>query len=360
MSEFWRNKDILITGANGFKGSWLSIWLNELGANITGLSKNSHCESNILNIGTLNGRINHFYGDINDCDFVNSVIASANPDIIIHMAAQPLVLASYLDPNGTLATNILGTSHLLNELHKLKKVGLKTKVFLNITTDKVYRNKEWLWGYRETDELGGLDPYSCSKSCAEMVTEMYANTFFNTVDMSLATARAGNVIGGGDWSDNRLVPDCIKSFLNNDDIGIRNPNSVRPWQHVVEPLAGYLMLARSLYETPRQFDSWNFGSSHTHQVQEVTKILFNYWQPKVSQIGFSQSEYKESHLLKLDSQKAYQLLNWENIFTIEEVVQHTVEWYLDYFNNEKSSFDITLNQLKHFSSQFYQGTLTIK
>ncbi|WP_336194384.1 CDP-glucose 4,6-dehydratase [Providencia stuartii] len=357
MERFWENKTVLITGANGFKGSWLSIWLSNLGAKVVGLSKHVDCTSNIFD--NINNNILNFYGDINDDKLINFILSESNPDIIIHMAAQPLVLASYLDPHETMKTNVLGTNCLLKELYELKKQGLKTKVFLNVTTDKVYKNKEWIWGYRETDQLGGLDPYSCSKACSEMVTEMYARSFFKDLDISFSTVRAGNVVGGGDWSENRLIPDCIKSFVSDCDISIRFPNSIRPWQHVIEPLAGYMLLAESMYKTTIKFDSWNFGTNQSVTVKEVVDILFSLWKKNDLKTKVSPSLINESNLLKLDSHKSAYHLGWSNIFTINEVMRYTVEWYEAYFYKNQKSESITLEQLRLFSSKFNKESLII-
>lgn len=359
MESFWKNKRVLVTGHSGFKGSWLSIWLDALGASVTGLSLTPEKESNIISLSPLNGRITHFYGDINDGLFVHRVLSESDPEIVIHMAAQPLVLRSYMEPMETLETNVLGTARILNELQQLKRSGLSCKAFLNVTTDKVYKNKEWVWGYREIDELGGNDPYSCSKACSELITAMFAKSFFHGDDISLATARAGNVVGGGDWSENRLVPDCIKSLVKGNDIVLRRPESVRPWQHVIEPLAGYLLLSEYLYNNKVGFDSWNFGSDRSHTVRDVSENMHRLWKPEKGQIIMRDSEYEETNLLKLNSSKSESIIGWKNVFSMETTLEYVINWYYNVLVKNKSSYDTTLEQLESISSCFNKNSILI-
>lgn len=359
MNKFWAGKRVLITGHTGFKGSWLTIWLHALGAKVSGLSNSDERGNNIVSLDKLDGCIENYSGDINDAKFVNHALKESDPEIIIHMAAQPLVLKSYADPLGTLNINVMGTATILNELYTLKKSGLTSKVFLNVTTDKVYKNKEWVWGYREIDDLGGNDPYSCSKACSEFVTSMFAKSFFSDTDINLATARAGNVVGGGDWSENRLVPDCIKSLVKGEDIVLRRPRSVRPWQHVLEPLAGYLLLCEYLYDNDTEFESWNFGADNSYSVEQVSKQMARLWKDSKSKIITGSSIFEETNLLKINSNKAESSIGWKNTFSMDDVIEYVSEWYYRVLVEGEDSYDLSIEQLKKASKLFRKESIVI-
>ena len=259
-NNFWKNKKVFLTGHTGFKGSWLAIWLNSLGAKIKGYSLEPPNNSfNLYSEAKVDNFVNSEINDICNYELLCASILKFSPDIIFHMAAQPLVRLSYEDPLKTFETNIMGTANILNAASKSNSV----KAIVNITTDKCYENNEWYWGYKETDPMGGKDPYSSSKGCSELVTTAYRESFFRDRNIGIATARAGNVIGGGDWAKDRLIPDILKSFQNKKEVIIRNPNSIRPWQHVLEPIFGYLLLAENLFNKPKSFsDAFNFGPNH--------------------------------------------------------------------------------------------------
>jgi len=259
--KFWKNRRVLITGHTGFKGTWLSLWLNLLGARVAGYALDPPTQPSLFNLSGIKSNIESIIGDIRNDAKVRQVISDVKPEIIFHLAAQPLVRHSYEYPLETYSTNVMGTGNILEAIRTTGSV----KAFVNVTTDKVYQNREWHWGYRENDPLGGYDPYSSSKACSELVTTAYRNSYFHPDNykehgVGIATARAGNVIGGGDWAQDRLIPDCIRAFLRNESIYIRNPDAIRPWQYVLEPLKGYLMLAGKLYSNGNVFSrAWNFG-----------------------------------------------------------------------------------------------------
>ncbi|MDF2790550.1 MAG: CDP-glucose 4,6-dehydratase, partial [Neobacillus sp.] len=257
--DFWKNKNVFVTGHTGFKGSWLSLWLHSLGANVTGYSLTPPTTPSLFQLCQLEQVIPTHYGDIRDQKALENALHSATPDIVIHMAAQPLVRASYVNPVETYATNVMGTVNLLESVRTAVQKGINIKAVVNVTTDKCYSNQEWPWGYREHDTLGGYDPYSNSKACSELVTDAYRNSFFQG-KVGIGSARAGNVIGGGDWAVDRLLPDCFRTLQTGGTIKIRNPYAIRPWQHVLDPLSGYLSLAEKLYSEGKTFaEGWNFG-----------------------------------------------------------------------------------------------------
>lgn len=327
------NKRVLITGHTGFKGSWLTLWLNELGAQIMGYSLNpptdpSHYE--ILNLG-----IKSVIADIRDFQKLERTIKEFQPEIIFHLAAQPLVLYSYKHPVETYTTNVIGTINLLEACRKFKKV----KAVINITSDKCYENKEWIWGYREIDPLGGYDPYSSSKGCAELVTNAYRRSYFNLKNGDkkttlIASARAGNVIGGGDWADDRLIPDLIRAINKHKKILIRNPNSIRPWQHVLEPLSGYLLLGQKLLESNSDFaEAWNFGPDDVEfiNVLELIKRIKKIWSIFEYEVQNNNKKLHEANLLKLDCSKAKNKLKWESIWDCQKTIERTIAWYRKYY-----------------------------
>lgn len=327
---FWHGKKVLVTGNTGFKGSWLSLWLTSLGANVFGYSLDAPTEPNLFNVARLNKLMDHRTGDVRDLAMLTSTIRAICPDVVIHMAAQPLVRESYRIPVDTYATNVMGTVHVLEAIRQVDSV----RAVLNVTTDKCYENKEWLWGYREGDNLGGVDPYSNSKACSELVTACYRLSFFpparyNEHGVAVATARAGNVIGGGDWSLDRLVPDCLKALGEEKPVRIRNPRSIRPWQHVLEPLAGYLTLVRCLFEEGPSFaESWNFGPADedARPVEWIVKRLCDLWGvPGCYTIDGGPHPYEATYL-KLDCSKVRTVLGWHPVWRLDEALEHVVEW----------------------------------
>ena len=279
--KFWKGKSVFITGHTGFKGSWLSIWLNRMGAHVSGYSLAPPTVPSNFELTGIGKDIVSVINDIRDYSLVEKAIKTNQPEIVFHMAAQPLVRRSYVDPVETYSTNVMGTVHLLEAIRKTDCV----KAVINVTSDKCYENKEWIWGYRENDPMGGYDPYSSSKGCAELVSSAYLNSFFNPVaygthGVALASVRAGNVIGGGDFGEDRLVPDIVRAFSISEPVNIRLPNSVRPWQHVLEPLSGYLMLAEKLYNEGGKYSgAWNFGPAEgcVKTVGWIVERIANYW-----------------------------------------------------------------------------------
>ncbi|MFA5065956.1 MAG: CDP-glucose 4,6-dehydratase [Dehalococcoidia bacterium] len=327
-NNVFEGKTVLVTGHTGFKGSWLSIWLRELGANVIGYALEPYTKNDIFVVAGVDKKIASNIGDIRDFDKLNGVFYKYRPEIVFHMAAQPLVRLSYEQPKLTYETNIGGTVNLL----ECCRAGDAVKVIINVTSDKCYENKEWVWGYRENDTLGGYDPYSSSKACSEIITTSYRDSFFNAGNKFLSSVRAGNVIGGGDWRENRLVPDCIRALKKGEPVGIRSPRSVRPWQHLFEPLNGYLLLASRMYEDGEKYSgAWNFGPYHGSiiTVEELAKKLIGYWGSGRCKDLSTQSsnEPHEASLLTLDIAKATNSLNWAPVLNISEAIKYTVNWY---------------------------------
>lgn len=356
-NDYFRGKNVLITGHTGFKGSWLSIWLTKLGANVTGYALNPPTEPSMFERCKIDGRINSIIGDIRDHDNLNNAITKAQPEIIFHMAAQPLVRLSYEKPVETFETNMMGTVNLLEAVRRCPSV----RGVVNVTTDKCYENKESFWGYRETDRLGGYDPYSSSKACSELITDSYINSFFHPDQyrvhkVAIATARAGNVIGGGDFALDRLVPDCIRGLIENKTILVRNPHAIRPWQHVLEPLSGYLQLARSLgLEGSKYSGAWNFGPEEKNEknVEYIVKRLCEFWgKDNFYQIDINESPHETTYL-KLDSYKARKLLGYKSKLDIDQALEMVVTWTNAYLNENINLYDFTLSQIdKYEQSKF--------
>lgn len=350
--NFWKNKKVLITGHTGFKGSWLCLWLNSLGTDITGYALEPPTDPSLFKLCRINEIVNSVISDIRDFSALQSAIQLAAPEIIIHMAAQPLVRESYLNPTETYMTNVMGTVNLLNSIRNCNSV----RVVINVTTDKCYENKEWFWGYRETEPLGGYDPYSSSKACSEIVTSAFRNSFFNIKDydthrVAVASARAGNVIGGGDWADDRLIPDCIRSLLENKEIHIRNPNATRPWQHVLDPLSGYMILAKKLYNFgPDYSEAWNFGPNDddARSVEWVVKKLCSKWGNKASYVVDNGTHPHEANYLKLDISKVKSRLSWAPTWDINTAIEKTIEWSKAYLKNEDLR-ECCLKQINEFT-----------
>jgi CDP-glucose 4,6-dehydratase len=357
--NFWKDKKVFITGHTGFKGAWLYMWLSQLGANVTGYSLAPPTSPNLYDICKLSQTPQSIIGDIRNKQLLKEAILLAKPDIIFHLAAQPLVRDSYRMPVETYETNVMGTVNLFDAVREAIALGNKIKAIVNVTTDKCYENKEWEWGYRENDSLGGYDPYSNSKACSELVTSSFRNAFFPSKDydrhgLAIATARAGNVIGGGDWSDERLIPDCIRSLILKEPIIIRNPYAIRPWQHVLEPLSGYLILAQKLYQSGTIFDgAWNFGPQDkdcrtvSYIVEQLCKKWKNYTNLTLIQ---GTKELHEAQLLKLDCSKAITKLGWKPRWDINTAIDKIVEWTETYLANG-DVYNVCMTQITEYSSQ---------
>jgi len=328
LSKFYKNKKVFITGHTGFKGSWLTSCLLDFGAKIMGFSKKDEKISNYKNICYYQ-KVNNIYSDILNYKLLKKKLIKFNPEIIIHLAAQSLVSDSYRQPYKTIETNIMGTLNIIDISRSIN--NLKSLVI--ITSDKCYLNKEFKKGYKEEDTLGGDDPYSASKASAELIFNAYAKSFLNfQKKYGFASARAGNVIGGGDWSKDRLIPDSVKSIINKKKLIIRNPSSTRPWQHVLEPVSGYLLLAKKLYENKNKFSgSWNFGPSmrETMPVKNVVKLFFHFLKINKN-ILTKKGNFKEANLLKLNSSKAVRILKWKNRWNMKKSIQETAKWYRNY------------------------------
>ena len=328
--KIWENKKVLITGHTGFKGSWLSIWLRELGANVIGYALEPYTEKDNFIVAGLKDRITSIIGDVRDYEKLKSVFAKYKPEFVFHLAAQSLVIESYKNPRETYETNVLGTVNVLEASRQTDSV----KVIINVTSDKCYDNKEWVWGYRENDPMGGYDPYSSSKGCSELVTAAYRNSFFNPElfeehSKSLSSVRAGNAIGGGDWRKYRIIPDCIRALEKGEPIEIRNPNAIRPWQHALEPLGGYLLLASKMYEEPKKYcGAWNFGPNNNSiiTVRELVELFIKEYGRGSWRTASDESPY-EIKTLTLDINKARTYLNWSPVWSIEKCVEKTAEWY---------------------------------
>lgn len=350
--NFWKNKRVFVTGHTGFKGAWLCLWLNSLGAKVTGYGLLPPTDPSLFEICRLDNLVDSTIADIRDLDNFQKVMGKTRPEIVIHMAAQPLVRASYKDPVETYMTNVMGTVNLFEAIRKCD--GVRSVV--NITTDKCYENREWEWGYRENEPLGGYDPYSSSKGCSELVTSSYRNSFFNPSSYSdhgvaVATARAGNVIGGGDWAEDRLIPDCVRSLLKGQKIVIRNPSAIRPWQHVLEPLSGYLMLAQNLYADGCKYsEGWNFGpdDSDARPVEWIVRQICSKWGGSSSYAVDKGEHPHEAGYLKLDCSKAKSRLNWSPRWRLNVALDKIIDWTKHFKEKEKMT-DICLQQIKDYS-----------
>jgi len=343
---FWNGKKVFLTGHTGFKGGWLSLWLASMGAKVTGYALAPNTTPNLFAVLAIDSLIEKSYiADIRDLVGLQKAMLAAKPDVVIHMAAQPLVRYSYVKPVETYATNVMGTVHILESVRTTDSV----RATVVVTTDKCYENKEWVWGYRENDQMGGFDPYSNSKGCAELVTSAYRQSYFSNPNSTnkVASARAGNVIGGGDWSEDRLIPDAIKAFEANKPLTIRNPMAKRPWQHVLEPLSGYLILAQALYEQGAPFASaWNFGprDEDNREVQEVVNLLISGWGNSAHWEIESSEQPHEAELLKLDCTKARMQLGWVPKWNLEIATQKIIQWQSAYQEKENMQY-VSLTQI---------------
>lgn len=355
MREFYKGKRVLVTGNTGFKGSWLTMVLSKWGAELFGYALAPPTKPSMFEMCNLQEKIKWYQADILDFENIKGVIGEIRPDIVFHLAAQPLVGESYDKPIETFSTNVMGTVHLLEAIRSSTSI----KAVVNVTTDKCYSNKEGFYGYREDDELGGHDPYSSSKACSELVTTSFRNSFFSEDKIGIATVRAGNVIGGGDFAKDRLIPDCVRSLRLNQGIEIRNPMAVRPWQHVLEPLRGYLALAMHLYQNASQYSGpWNFGPYQENEVtvSEILNLFNTHMKTQLDIICDSEAKYHETNYLKLDSYKANKLLNYVPVLSIDETMRMTVEWYQQYLNRESDIFEFTMNQIESYEKLCFGET----
>lgn len=334
----YKNKKVLITGHTGFKGSWLTLWLKMMGADVYGFSLEPESKPNhyeLLNLG-----INELHSDLRDKDSLKTYIDKIQPEIVFHLAAQALVRKSYHEPVETISTNVMGTLHV----YEACRASSSVKAIINVTSDKCYENNDWIWGYRENDPMGGYDPYSASKGMSELLTASYRNSYFNvneygkTHHVLLGSVRAGNVIGGGDWAEDRLIPDMVKAASTKALVEIRNPMATRPWQHVLEPLSGYLMLGWKLLEGQKEYaDGWNFGPNMESNlsVGELATLSKNIWNEIDVSYGNNKSEHHEANLLMLDCSKANKILKWNPIWNIDSTIEKTISWYMDFYKNNK-------------------------
>jgi CDP-glucose 4,6-dehydratase len=356
--DFWRGRKVFLTGHTGFKGSWLSLWLQQLGAEVHGFALEPNTTPNLFNVAKVAEGMQSTFGDVRDLAALQKALHTAQPEVVIHMAAQPLVVYSYQNPVETYATNVMGTVHLLESVRSCPSV----RAVLNVTTDKCYENKEWVWAYRENERLGGYDPYSNSKACSELVTASYRASYFDEKKyaehgVAMATARAGNVIGGGDWAENRLVPDILKAFELGQPVRVRNPNAIRPWQHVLEPLRGYLQLAQNLVNFGTKFGgAWNFGpkDNDAKTVNWIVQSLCQKWGPNASWLIDEGQHPHEAHYLRLDVSKSAAHLIWSPIIDMEQALDMIVDWHRPLEKNIDKK-QLTLKQIIQ-----YQQTLNHK
>jgi CDP-glucose 4,6-dehydratase len=330
-AAFWHGKRVLLTGHTGFKGSWLSLWLQSMGAEVVGYALTPPTNPSLFEVAKVAQGMTSIIGDIRDLAHLQKVFTEHQPEIVIHMAAQPLVRYSYLEPVETYSTNVMGVVNLLEAVRQTKSV----KAVVNVTTDKCYENREWAWGYRENEAMGGFDPYSSSKGCAELVTAAYRNSYFHTDKyqthrVAIATGRAGNVIGGGDWAEDRLIPDTMRAIVIGRPVSIRNPHSIRPWQHVLEPLSGYLLLAQRLYEEGPAFaEAWNFGPNDedAKPVDWILDKLTKTWGDGASWHLDKGEHPHEAHYLKLDCSKAKSQLQWQPKWSLATAIEEICVWH---------------------------------
>lgn len=346
----WRGRRVLITGHTGFKGSWLSLWLHQLGASVTGFALAPPTQPSLFELARIGELIDSIEGDVRDLAAVQAAMDAAAPDVVFHLAAQPLVRLSYDQPVETYATNVMGTVHVLEAARRVGTV----KAFVCITTDKCYENREWVWPYRETDPMGGYDPYSSSKGCAELVVSAYRRSYFQADDaLELSSVRAGNVIGGGDFALDRLIPDLVRAFERGEAPAIRSPNAVRPWQHVLEALGGYLMIAEQLMaRTPEFADAWNFGPSDddARPVSWIVDHLRTSWGGTSETIPWTGSVPHEAGLLRLDISKARALLGWRPSLPLSEALDWIVDWHKDVAGGADPR-EISLQQINRYAAR---------
>ena len=355
LRKTFEGKTVLVTGHTGFKGSWLSIWLKELGANVIGYSLDPPTNPSNFQLTNLKNRMISIKGDVRNKEALFDVIFSYKPEIIIHMAAQAIVLKSYENPIETFDTNVMGTVNILESARNFSFI----KSVLIITSDKCYKDQDFHWGYRENDILGGADPYSASKSMVEILVDSYRKSFFSGgVDVVLASARAGNVIGGGDFADFRLIPDCARALMSKEEIIVRNPDSMRPWQHVLVPLSGYLSLTAKMQEERKSFaDAWNFGPLENKGItsKQIAEKMIKLWGSGKWVSAFNENAKKETKLLRLSWEKALHELNWKPVYNWEHAIEATVEWFKEYEiqkdNNNPDLYNLCLKQIKDYTER---------
>lgn len=350
-SGFWRGKKVFMTGHTGFKGSWLSLWLQQMGAQVTGFALPPPTTPSLFEVANVAQGMASIVGDIRDGNALSKSMRDAGPEVVIHMAAQPLVRYSYANPVETYSTNVMGTVNVLEAVRQTPSV----RAVVNVTSDKCYENNEWVWGYRENEPMGGFDPYSNSKGCAELVASAYRNSFFNPGKydehhVALGSVRAGNVIGGGDWAADRLIPDILRAISENSPVIIRSPNSIRPWQHVLEPLSGYLLLAQRLYEDGVAYaEGWNFGphDEDAKPVQWIVERLTEAWGDGASWQLDGRAHPHEAHYLKLDCSKAKMRLNWQPRWHLSQALEMIVAWQRAWLAKQDMR-NFTLSQIEQY------------
>lgn len=352
VANFWEGKRVLLTGHTGFKGGWLSLWLQSLGAHVTGYALHPPTQPSLYEVARVNDGMCSHIADIRDLDRLMAVMRETRPEIVIHMAAQALVRHSYVNPVETYATNVMGTVNLLEAVHQVGGV----RVVVNVTSDKCYENREWIWGYREHEPMGGYDPYSSSKGCAELVASAYRNSFFNpeafeTHGVALASVRAGNVIGGGDWAEDRLIPDFMRAIMAGRPVVIRSPHAIRPWQHVLEPLSGYLLLAQHLWTDGSSFaEGWNFGpvDEDAKPVEWIVGQLTSLWGEGAAWELDTRPQPHEAHYLKLDISKARMRMGWRPRWDLLHTLERIVEWHRAWQRGE-DMHALCLRQIQGYS-----------
>jgi len=351
-SSFWKGKTVFITGHTGFKGSWLSLWLQSMGARITGFSLPPPTDPSLFVVGRVHEGMESINGDIRNLEQLQAAIERNKPEIVVHMAAQSLVRYSYQNPIDTYSTNVMGTVNVLEAVHRVGSV----RVVINVTSDKCYENREWVWGYRENEPMGGHDPYSSSKGCAELVTSAYRRSFFNIDDyakhgVALASVRAGNVIGGGDWAEDRLIPDILRAITQKKPVVIRNPRAIRPWQHVLEPLKGYLLLAEKMWESGPEFsEGWNFGPNDddAKSVEWIVNEMTGQWRGGATWKLDDREHSHEANYLKLDISKAKLRLGWRPRLRLEDALQRVVAWHKAQ-QSKAEMRQFTINQIEEYA-----------
>ena len=350
--SFWRGRRVLVTGHTGFKGSWMSLWLQRLGAQVSGYSLGAPTEPNLFGLAEVGRGMRSVEGDVRDLGALRAAVADQAPEVVVHMAAQSLVRQSYHDPVDTYATNVMGTVNLLEAVRAAPSV----RAVLVVTSDKCYENREWVWGYRENDPMGGFDPYSNSKGCAELVTAAYRRSFFEGPGegprVLVASARAGNVIGGGDWAVDRLIPDAVRAFLRAEPLLVRSPHAIRPWQHVLEPVHGYLLLVQRMLESGALAEGWNFGADEgeSRPVGWLADRLAALWGEGAGWAADGQPQPHEARVLKLDSSKARAELGWRPRLPLHEALEWTVEWYRG-FRDGRNLRDVTDSQIDRYQER---------
>jgi len=355
--KFWKDRRVLLTGHTGFKGAWLALWLQSLGARLTGFSAGAPTQPSLFELASVGQGMESVEGDVCDPEAVAAALDSSAPEVVIHMAAQPFVRRSYAAPRETFQINVMGT---VNVLDAVRTHGQSVRAVVNVTSDKCYENREWEWGYREDERMGGHDPYSSSKGCSELVTSAFRRSFFSDPGgPRVASARAGNVIGGGDWGEDRLVPDIMRAVLAGEPVHVRNPHSIRPWQHVLTPLSGYLVLAQALWDSPEHACAWNFGppDEDAHTVRWIVERLGELWPQELRSVFGKVPSAHEARYLKLDSSRARARLGWHPTVGIDETLASIVEWYVG-LREGADMRAVTLKQIEAFQEERGQGEPT--